>query len=227
MNRKNGFNSLWRPWGLLWEAPEGNSAAADGGASPPTSEGAAEGATTQSPSLLSGAADEGTGGAAESAAEAPLTAADITLPEGVTVDEASMASALEVMNAADLSPKERLEKLISLQHEVMTRAAKESEDASLKLWNDTQDQWRKEAQALPELGGAALPKTLATIKKGLEAVGADKSVFEALDVTGAGNHPAIIRVLHALTAKLAEGGPQSGTPTRSSLSQAERLYSKG
>ena len=223
MNRMSGFNFLWRPNGLLWEAPEGNSAAADGGVAPPSSDEAAEGTPPPASSLLSGATEDG----AEGATEAPLTAADIALPEGVEVDEASMVSALEVMNDAALTPKARLEKLIALQHEVMTRAAKESEEASLKLWNDTQDQWRKEAQALPELGGAALPKTLATIKKGLEAVGADKSVFEALDVTGAGNHPAIIRVLHALTAKLAEGGPQSGTPTRSSLSQAERLYSKG
>lgn len=166
---------------------------------------------------------EGEGKAAEGELT-PLTADDITIPEGFEVPEETMTSFLGIMNNAELTPAARAAALIELQAQTMTASQEAAATANKTLWDETQTTWRTEAQALPEIGGAKLPETLATIKKGLETVGADKATFDAFNLTGAGNHPAIIKVLHALTKPLAEGGNVSGSPAKSELSQADRLF---
>lgn len=164
---------------------------------------------------------------------APLTRNDLTLPEGFadvvldTVGEGEAAvqitaldRALEVMNDTALSPRDRVQKLVELQSMLASRAAKEAETA----WTTMQNEWRQQAAALPEIGGAAMPQTVATIQKGLKVAGATPAFFEAMALTGAGNHPEVLRVLHALTKNLSEGAPVSGTPPKGKLSPEQRLY---
>lgn len=158
--------------------------------------------------------------APEAEAPAPLTAEDITIPEGFAVDDTTLGSALEIMNDADLSPKDRLQKLVDLQASL----AKSAEEAQAAAWTDTQNQWREEVQSDPELGGAKMGEVLARIKKGLEIAGADQGFFDAMKLTGAGNHPAVLRVLNKLTLPLAERGPVSGSPPNGKLSVEARLY---
>lgn len=155
---------------------------------------------------------------------APLTVADITVPEGFEIPDETMTGFLDIMNNAEMAPADRAAALIALQTQAMTASQEAAATANETLWNETQTAWRTEAQALPEIGGAKLPETLATIKKGLEAVGADQATFDAFNLTGAGNHPHIIKVLHALTKPLMEGGHVSGTPAQSQLSQADKLF---
>lgn len=195
--------------------------------------------TTESSSLLSEgvppppAEAEGGEGAAAPEPAAPLTRDALTLPEGFadavleTVGEGDDAKqvtaldrALDVMNDAALSPKERFEKLVELQSTLVQRSVAEAEAA----WTGMQNQWRQEAQALPEIGGAKLPETLAAIKKGLDVSGADTAFYEAMALTGAGNNPHVIRVLHALTKPLSEGKPVLGTPPKGPLSIEAKLY---
>ena len=150
----------------------------------------------------------------------PLTLADITVPEGVEVDETTIGTALEIMNNADLSSKDRLQKLVDLQASVSQAALKTQVDT----WTEMQATWMKEAEALPDIGGKALPQTLASIKQGLTAVGADKAFYDALNLTGAGNNPQIIKVLHALTKPFTEGKPVSGAPPKGPVSAERTMY---
>jgi hypothetical protein len=138
----------------------------------------------------------------------------------VNIPEATLASALDVMNDAALSPKERLQKLVDIQAAALQDMVAEQTSA----WNTLQEQWRQQSQALPEIGGQRLTESLAQIKKGLDSAGANPAFYDALTVTGAGNHPEVIRVLHALTKPFVEKSPVSGSPPKGSLSAAERLY---
>lgn len=157
-------------------------------------------------------------------AEEPITAESIVAPEGITLDEEQLTPFLEIMNSPDLSRAELAQKLVDYQVSSQTAAGEAAEEAATSMWNDTQKEWQTAATALPEIGGAALPETLATIKKGLTAAGADKATFEALNLTGAGNHPALIKVLHSLTKGYAETPPVTGAPPEGKLSQADRMY---
>lgn len=162
----------------------------------------------------------------------PLALTDIKLPEGFqdliltpstgegVADVTLLSSALEVMNDAALSPGERLQKLVDLQ----TQAGAMSATAQEAAWTDLQTQWRKEAEALPEIGGAKLPETLAQIKKGLDSIGVTKDFYDAMTLTGAGNNPHVLSALAKLTRGLVEGKPVLGEPPKGKLSLAEKLY---
>lgn len=209
------FARLWNE--PLWQAPT------EGTQTPAPADAPAAETPKPAESLISG---EAPAPASEAPAEAPapLTAADLTLPEGMEIPEETLNEFLSILNDAEAKPADRATKLVSLQQAVTTKALEAVTQQLETSWTETQNQWRAEASALPEIGGKALPATLATIKKGLEAVGATKETFAALDLTGAGNHPEIIRMLHALTKPLAEGKPISGSPTRGPLTQAEKIF---
>ena len=204
--------------------------------SPPAADGGEEsGASSSSPSLLSdgqtadsddGADDSGDGDG--DASFTPVTADNIELPEGVTMAEEPMNEFLELINNQEKSRGELAQDLINLQVKLAQDAQDAATNAGQQLWDDTQNTWREQAQALPEIGGKELPKTLATIKSGLTAMGADQATFEAFDVTGAGNHPAIIKILHALTKDHVENPPVSGDGAgqKDKLTQAQIMFGR-
>ena len=156
--------------------------------------------------------------------EEPLTIDSIKAPEGVELNAEQLTSFLELMNTPDLTRAELAQKLVDYQVTTQQAAGEAANAAAISMWDDTQSQWQKEVTALPEIGGNALPATLATIKKGLMQAGATKATFEALDLTGAGNHPEMVRILHSLTKGLGEAPPVQGSPPSGTLSQAERLF---
>lgn len=188
--------------------------------------------TTETPTNLLAPEDEGTSEEDTSAEEQaeeetfePITADQIELPEGAEVSDELMGSFLELMNDNELSPKERAQKLIDLQSSTGADIVSSYEEEQNRGWEQLQSEWRAEAEALPELGGAQLPKTLATIRKGVESVGAGKEFFEALTMTGAGNHPAVIKALHSLTKGLEEQQPVlGGNSSGPSKTLAERMF---
>ena len=153
-----------------------------------------------------------------------LTIESFVVPEGIEIDEAQFSSALEIINNPDLSSVEVGKKLIDLQIKMTQEAMGAAEEAGNAAWDEMQTQWQEEAKALPKIGGDALPATLTAIKAGLKRAGATKKTFEALALTGAGNNPEIIKVLHALTKPLTEGGPVQGSTVTPKLSRAERIY---
>jgi hypothetical protein len=170
---------------------------------------------------------QGDGASSPPPEEPALSPEILKLPEGVELDQESLGKFFEVLNNKELSRAELAQNLVDLQLAVTAQAQEALQQAGEKLWTDTQNTWREEAKALPEIGGDALPATLATINKGLKAVGATAATFEALKFTGAGNHPEIIRVMHALTKSLVEQpGPTSGNPPGGPIDPADRMFGK-
>jgi hypothetical protein len=154
----------------------------------------------------------------------PLTAESFALPEGTEVSEEHMNTFVEVMNDADLSPAERGQKIIDLQTNLMEAATEQASNAAITAWDELQGTWQTELKALPEIGGDKLDASLASIKEGLERAGADEATFEALNQTGAGNNPHLVKLLYTLTRNSAEGGPVSGAPAAGKLSQADKMF---
>lgn len=152
----------------------------------------------------------------EAKTEEPPAAFDLTavkLPEGVTLSEELGKSLADVLNNVELSPQDRGQQLLDLHLKALgeTQASLEAsfKEASKTAWTTMNDQWRAQIKDLPEF--KANPDVEAgKVLQALIAVGADEKFFAAMDLTGAGNHPAVMQVLHRLTKPFIEGGSVNG-----------------
>lgn len=206
------------------EGEGGAAPAAGGDAAPPAAAtgGAQEPAKTFLTEKKGGgeaAADAGEakeGGEAEGEGEAPaafdLTA--LTLPEGFELDEEVGKTFAEILSDDKLTPQERGQKFLDLHttalKEVAESVKKQVEEASLKTYTEMNAKWRDEIKALPEF--KANPDAEAgKVMQALLSVGANEDFFKALDLTGAGNNPAILQILHRLTSPLFEGTAVNGS----------------
>lgn len=150
----------------------------------------------------------------------PLTAADITIPEGLEVNDELVSEALTIINNRELSAKDQLQGLVNLQ----AKLAKDASETISKTWEDTQKAWQDEVKADPTIGGDKLQTSLAAVNKLVTEYGS-AGLVEAFELTGAGNNPHIIRFLHNVAGKLLEGGIVSATnPSSQGEDAASRLF---
>ena len=218
---------------LLRQAPETAGAASAEASTPPpeTTPAQAEGAGDVSLLSNGGQAPAASAPSTEGqpAAEVPaLDAASLTLPEGFDFPDELRGEFATVLGDEKLGPQERAQAILDLyakQAGTFTEAltAKMADEAAT-AYAAMQESWRTELRALPQFAGAKLEPELGAIKQALVAQGADEKFFEALNVTGAGNHPAIVSMLHKLTLPLREGGAVSGTSAARSVNPALNLY---
>jgi hypothetical protein len=153
---------------------------------------------------------------------AELKPDDFKLPEGFSVDEASMTSYLEFAKTQGLN-KDQAQGALDLYAQQITQlgSAMEAE------WNATQTQWQEQCRALPDIGGDKLDASLAEVARVIDRYGS-QDLRTALDVTGAGNHPAVVQFLHKIAKAVNEAPPVSGQPTATAtLSRADRMYNQG
>jgi hypothetical protein len=150
----------------------------------------------------------------------PLTATDITFPEGLEISDERRDEALSIINNRELSPKEQLQALVDLQGKL----AKEASDTISETWATTQKEWQDAVKADPTIGGDKLPATLAAVNKLVGEYGSPELV-EAFALTGAGNNVHVIKFLNSIAGKLLEGGAVPATsPTNQEATAAERLF---
>lgn len=153
----------------------------------------------------------------------PLTLDKLALPEGLSLMDGDKplpeaTELLELLNGAKV-PAEAATKLLALHDKFLQKAA----DDYLAVWEKTQAEWRKGVETMPEFGGAALPETLTQIAKVVDRYG-DAEVREAFAVTGAGNHPAIVRFIAKIARDMNEAPPTRGSKTSSVADRAGRMY---
>lgn len=152
-------------------------------------------------------------------APAPLTFADLTLPEGLSLAEGD-EDGVQFLTLAQSLGKENAQAMLDLHSKFLQRASEEY----LARWETTQTEWQDAVRALPEFGGDALPATLANIAKVLDRYG-DAEVREAFALTGAGNHPAIVRLMAKIARDLNEAPPVRGDNAPPSSSRSARMFS--
>ena len=151
----------------------------------------------------------------------PITAEDLSVPEDLQLNEARQGELVDFINEFQIPPA-----AVAKFMEMNGGWAQEDAQAQVDNWTTTQEQWVEQAQNDPKIGGDQLEGNLNEIGKLLDVMtqvpdgkggfAADEKyageLRQAFDMTGAGNHPAIIRFLSdvAKQARVSEGTPLIG-----------------
>lgn len=128
----------------------------------------------------------------------------IKLPQGITKELPAVKDFLAAA-AKDGMPVEKAQAYVDSVAPKLQAAV----EAPYKAWADMQAQWISDLKTDKVVGGADLEKNLGFCAKAIDAYGADdaQAVREAFEFTGAGNNPAIVRMMYRAGKALAEGGP--------------------
>jgi hypothetical protein len=145
---------------------------------------------------------------------------DFKLPEGATVDDDSLKSASTLFADSGLS-QEQAQKFIDL---AVSREKAQAE-SGLRAFVDLQNKWVSEIKADPDIGGERLQATIASATRAIDRL-AIPGLREALDLTGAGNNPAIVKAFARIGQLIAEDRfrPGNGAPPVAPRSPAEVIY---
>jgi len=154
--------------------------------------------------------------------DAPAQSAygEFKLPEGVAVDADSLKPATELFAETGLS-QDQAQKFIDLAMARETAAAHKSVQAFV----DLQNQWVSEIKADPDIGGDRLKTSLASANRAIDRLNVP-GLREALNFTGAGNHPAVVKAFVRLGQMIAEDRFRPGHLARPQVprSPAEVIY---
>ncbi len=159
---------------------------------------------------------------------APETYAEFTIPDGLTMDEAGMTEFQALAKEQDLT-QEQAQKLL----EFGGSKIKDMVTAPYRMWNELQTTWQAEINADPEIGGTHLEDTIAAaaelykispsnpyVKSETEA----KALQDALNLTGVGNNPAMVRLFARIGMSLREPAPLSGGVVPQEKNILDSLY---
>jgi hypothetical protein len=139
---------------------------------------------------------------------APEKYEDFTVPDGFELDKNVAAEFGTVAKGLNIS-QTGAQELVDLY----VKHVQEANNAPYKAWSDVQERWRNEINDDPNIGGSKLSGVKVSIGKLFDSLGDAKTADafkEAMDYTGAGNNPAVIRFLYSLAKRLTEGGPVRG-----------------
>src|SRR5262245_3625361 len=138
---------------------------------------------------------------------APEKYEDFKLPDGVEISTELMTEASGMFKELNLT-QANAQRLVDFHAKALTAAA----EAPITHWRDQQTAWRNEIKADPEIGGK-LGAVKASIGRMYDSLGDSPLVAsfrEAMDLTGAGNHPAFVKLMFKVSERLGEGKPVDG-----------------
>jgi len=153
---------------------------------------------------------------------APIDLAALTLPENFVIPEDVGKEFTELAGKHGLKT-EAAQELVNLYAAQLLKQA----NSSAELYERMNTEWVDTIRADKEVGGEKLDGNLAKIGKFInDPKFVDPGFKEALDLTGAGNHPAVFRTMLKIAEAFSEGGPVGGTPSAQSrpASIAEAMY---
>ncbi len=151
----------------------------------------------------------------------PFTAENFQVPEGYEFSDDRQSATIDIINKYQIPP-EAVNELLALNGNWSAEDAASAAKAQTDSWAQTQEQWVTEMKADPIYGGEKLDGNLAKISNLLntysrDADGNHDAKFEAalrtaFDLTGAGNHPAMVRFLTSIAdaTLVTEGEVQPG-----------------
>ncbi|HTR86976.1 MAG TPA: hypothetical protein VMI56_21020 [Reyranella sp.] len=153
-------------------------------------------------------------------ASEPAAYESFKLPEGAAIDPEQLASATELFRASALS-QEQAQKFIDLAVSRDQAAAQKGAAA----FEELQNQWVQQAKADPEIGGNRFGASLASASRAIDRLGVP-GLREALNLTGAGNHPAVVKAFVRLGQMVSEDRflPGKDAAPAAPRSPAEVIY---
>lgn len=163
---------------------------------------------------------------AEKPAEAPveMKAEDykIEVPEGLDKDDPILGAFLEGAAKGGMDNESVNAVIKTLGPKLAERLAE-----PFKAWERMTTDWLAAVKSNDEFGGAKIDASKATIWGGINATHSADEAAElrtALDQTGAGNHPAVIRALYRMSSRLTEQGAVTGNAPSASRDPLALLY---
>lgn len=136
---------------------------------------------------------------------APEKYEDYKVPEGFELDKDVLASANGLFKELGIS-QEGAQKLMDLYMKETQKAS----EAPVNYWKQMREGWVKEITADKDIG-PKIKEVRGTIGKVLTDLGPLEAGFrEAMDLTGAGDHPAFVRAMYKWAQMLTEGGHVAG-----------------
>ncbi|SKA37770.1 hypothetical protein SAMN02745126_05953 [Enhydrobacter aerosaccus] len=150
----------------------------------------------------------------------PVAYEAFNLPEGVSVDADSLSTATELFRASALN-QEQAQKFIDLAVSREQAAVQKGVQAFV----DLQNKWVSEIKADPDIGGDKLTASLASAARAIDRLGVP-GLREALNLTGAGNHPAVVKAFVRLGQMVSEDrfAPGNSAAPTVPRSPAEVIY---
>lgn len=148
---------------------------------------------------------------------------DFKMPEGVTVDTEAMGKVTDLFKEARI-PQETAQKFIDMAIAREQAAAQQGVQAFV----DLQTKWVGEIKADPEIGGDKLTASMASAARAIDRLGVP-GLKEALNLTGAGNNPAIVKAFVRLGQMVSEDRfvPGRDAPPEAPKSPAQTIYGDG
>jgi hypothetical protein len=157
---------------------------------------------------------------------APEKYSDFKLPDGVELSPEVVTEVSALFKEMNLS-QTQAQKLVDFHSKTLEATAAAVSKTSIDAWLAQKATWRSEIKADPEIGGK-LGEVKASIGKMYDTLGNPTLVKEfkaAMDLTGAGDNPAFIKLFNKLAERLGEGTPVTGdTPKPKPGSPAQALY---
>lgn len=138
------------------------------------------------------------GSPAEVPAAEPF-AYEYTLPETIKLDDKTKGSFHSALDMVRTDPNKGVQALVDLHNQTMQEYADQTYRNQVSTFNDTRRGWVTQTMADDELGGAGHQTSMAAIARmrDLLVPEAKREAFnEFLAVTGAGDHPEFLRLLH-------------------------------
>src|SRR6516165_4290113 len=139
---------------------------------------------------------------------APEKYEDFKTPEGFVLDQEAAGEFGTLAKKGNLSQsyaQELVDFYIKLQQQM--------NNAPAEFYEAKQNEWKSQINSDPEIGSSKWNGTRASIGRLFDSLGDAKmtdAFREAMDYTGAGNHPAVVKFLARVAARLTEGGPVRG-----------------
>ena len=160
-----------------------------------------------------GAAEPKADAAAPAQAEAPKPAAvpekyELKAPEGMELDASALEAATPIFKDLGLTT-EQAQKLADVYASQMAKVAQQQRET----WTKQHEGWVSDMKADAEFGGDKLASSLSTMSHVIDKVmGNEAAAFkQMLDLTGAGNHPQMARLLYRVGKAIGEDGLVRGS----------------
>ncbi len=142
-----------------------------------------------------------------------------TLPETLKMDDALKGSLHEALDGFRANPAEGVQKLVDLHNQQMLAYDQQLRQDQIRVFNETRKDWRTKVMADEEIGGSGYQTAMGAIARmrDLAVPESERSDFESfLRVTGAGDHPAFLKMMHRFAQFFDEPGlpPPNPQPTK-------------
>lgn len=124
--------------------------------------------------------------------------ANVKLPETLTLNDAIKGDMTAALDAFRADPTTGVQNLVDFHEKQMQAYAADLSRQQYETWNTTRADWQKQVMADTELGGAGHHTAMQAIARmrDLAVPESERPAFnEFLHVTGAGDHPAFLRMM--------------------------------